>query len=213
VWTHSCSCQRAALLELLGPSKPPTNSVAAGWRSLSWRPGDQATARCAAGGGISTRMTMHRLRGARNGAPGMLSACLSLVIAASVGLGCPPGYAMDNHGQCRQCAPGTYKPMEGTSSCLMCPYATFSNVTGASSAGMCTSCPLWHFADQGSRDATSCIAPLASNNANNRTPLELPVCMPGRVSLPASPDCLTDQGRHSRKSAARNLVPKKFGRI
>ena len=148
---------------------------------------------------LDQAMTVHRLRGVRNGSSGMLSACLSLVIAAScVGHGCPPGYAMDDHGQCRQCAPGTYKSMQGTSACLLCPYATFSNATGASSAGMCTPCPLWHFADQGSRDATSCIAPLASNN---RTPSEPPVCMP------ASPDCLTDQGRNSRKSAAQNLVP------
>jgi hypothetical protein len=149
---------------------------------------------------------MYRRRGVRHGSSGMLSACLFLLIAAScVGHECPPGYTMDN-GQCRHCALGTYKPMNGTSACLLCPYATFSNATGATSAGMCTSCPLWHFADQGSRDAASCIAPLASNNRTVRTQSESPVCMP------ASPDCLTDQGRTFSKVSCTKLSAK-FGII
>ena len=109
--------------------------------------------------------------------------CMTLSVTASCPqCACNPGYTVDGSDECTKCAPGKYKDLNGTSPCVLCPYAKFSNTTGATSVDTCTPCPLWHFADKGSRCATDCIAPANPIQQQRKSP----------TCTAVLPDCVND---------------------
>jgi hypothetical protein len=58
---------------------------------------------------------------------------------------------------CKECAAGTYKPVNGSSPCTLCPRHTYSTTSRQISASACLQCPNHTSAPQGSNNITDCI--------------------------------------------------------
>jgi len=57
---------------------------------------------------------------------------------------------------CVRCAPGSYKPSNGSAPCLLCPNTTYANQIGALPLSTCLHCPRNSTSDQGSTLLTHC---------------------------------------------------------
>jgi hypothetical protein len=58
---------------------------------------------------------------------------------------------------CEHCAPGSYKPSNGSAPCSLCPNATYGDATAATQLdGVCLKCPDHSTSDQGSTRLTDC---------------------------------------------------------
>ena len=69
---------------------------------------------------------------------------------------CNAGFVGNDGEACAACAPGTYKPLNGSSRCILCVEGKYSNGSAATSSKACSDCPQHSYSPQNTSDITAC---------------------------------------------------------